>query len=174
MRNSDSIVHIPISHARSLYLVLPCSLLYPKSIHAALHVRFLLLMCFYICVSLPSDDVLCWLLSCLFPSVWFPCFFSGHVPGLIWFRSVYFVITAGFVADQLMWDKIPFKCHEEILYSLWSHLNVLTFSPLTGGCSEGLDAFIFFFEQVHSDFSLNMQYRALGLTFVLVNFLLHF
>ena len=29
--------------------------------------------------------------------------------------------------------------------SLWSHLlNILTFSPLTGGCSEGLDAFIFF------------------------------
>ena len=28
--------------------------------------------------------------------------------------------------------------------SLWSHLNVLTFSPLTGGCSEGLDAFRFF------------------------------
>ena len=30
--------------------------------------------------------------------------------------------------------------------SLWSHLNVLTFSPLTGGCSEGLDAFRFFFK----------------------------
>ena len=30
------------------------------------------------------------------------------------------------------------------LCSLWSHLNVLTFSPLTGRCSEGLDAFIFF------------------------------
>ena len=27
------------------------------------------------------------------------------------------------------------------------HLNVLTFSPLTGACSEGLDAFRFFFEQ---------------------------
>ena len=31
------------------------------------------------------------------------------------------------------------------LCSLSSHLNVLTFFPLTGGCSEGLDAFIFFF-----------------------------
>ena len=31
--------------------------------------------------------------------------------------------------------------------SLWSHLNVLTFSPLTGGCSKGLDAFRFFFKQ---------------------------
>ena len=35
----------------------------------------------------------------------------------------------------------PLKCHEEVLYS---HLNVLTCSPLAGGCSEGLDAFIFF------------------------------
>ena len=37
----------------------------------------------------------------------------------------------------------PFKCHEEFFYlcSLWSHLNVLTFFPLTGGCSEDLDAF---------------------------------
>ena len=26
------------------------------------------------------------------------------------------------------------------IYSLSSHLKVLTFSPLTGGCSEGLDA----------------------------------
>ena len=32
--------------------------------------------------------------------------------------------------------------------SLWSHLNVLTFSPpLTGGCSEGLGAFWFFFKK---------------------------
>ena len=31
--------------------------------------------------------------------------------------------------------------------SLGSNLNVLTFSPLTGGCSEGLDAFRFFFKQ---------------------------
>ena len=28
-------------------------------------------------------------------------------------------------------------------------LSVLTFSPLTGGCSEGLGAFIFFFKQLH-------------------------
>ena len=33
------------------------------------------------------------------------------------------------------------------LCSLSSHLNVLTFSPLSGGCSEGLDAFRFFFKQ---------------------------
>ena len=45
----------------------------------------------------------------------------------------------------------PSKCHGEVLYLqpfLWSHLNVLTFfSPLTGGCSEGLGAFWFFFPQ---------------------------
>ena len=34
-----------------------------------------------------------------------------------------------------------------IICSLWSHLNVLTFLPLSGGCSEGLDAFRFFFKQ---------------------------
>ena len=32
--------------------------------------------------------------------------------------------------------------------SLLSHLNVLTFFPLTGGCSEGLDAFRFSLKQV--------------------------
>ena len=32
------------------------------------------------------------------------------------------------------------------LCSLCSHLNVLTFFPLTGGCSEGLHAFRFFFK----------------------------
>ena len=43
----------------------------------------------------------------------------------------------------------PFKCHEEVL-----HLQPMIppkrfdlFSPLTGGCSEGLDAFRFFFKQ---------------------------
>ena len=35
------------------------------------------------------------------------------------------------------------------IFSLRSHLNVLTFFPLTGGCSEGLGAFIFFFKQLH-------------------------
>ena len=32
------------------------------------------------------------------------------------------------------------------IFSYWSHLNVLTFFPLTGGCSEGLGAFRFFFK----------------------------
>ena len=33
--------------------------------------------------------------------------------------------------------------------SLWSHLNVLTVFPLTGGCSESLGAFLFFFKTPH-------------------------
>ena len=39
----------------------------------------------------------------------------------------------------------PFKCHEEVLYLQTmippKHFDI---SPLTGGCSEGLDAFRFF------------------------------
>ena len=36
------------------------------------------------------------------------------------------------------------------LCSLWFHLNVLTFfPPLTGGSSEGLDAFRFFFKKIY-------------------------
>ena len=33
----------------------------------------------------------------------------------------------------------------------FAHLNVLTFSPLTGGCSEGLDASSFFFKKLHAE-----------------------
>ena len=42
--------------------------------------------------------------SCpFFPLVCFPfSFFSDHVPGLIWFDSVDLVITAGFIAEQLV------------------------------------------------------------------------
>ena len=53
-------------------------------------------------VSLPGDDVLCWLLSCPSSSVCFPFFLSGYVQGLVWFGSVYLVTTARFVADQSM------------------------------------------------------------------------
>ena len=57
-------------------------------------------------MSLPGDDALCWLLLlsvvvCLLSLL----FFSGRVPGLIWFGSVYLVTTPGFVADQLMRHK---------------------------------------------------------------------
>ena len=48
------------------------------------------------------DDVLCWLLSCCFSSVCFPCLSRNVFSGLIWFGSVYLVSMAGFVADQLM------------------------------------------------------------------------
>ena len=42
----------------------------------------------------------------------------------------------------------PFKCHEEVL-SLQPMIPPKGFDifPLTGGCSESLDAFRFFFEQ---------------------------
>ena len=45
----------------------------------------------------------------------------------------------------------PFKYHKRFcICSLWSHLNVLTFFPLPGGCSEGLGAFWFFFKHSES------------------------
>ena len=53
-------------------------------------------------VSLPGDNVLCRLLPCPLPSLCFP---SDRIPGLVWFGSVYFVTTAGFVADQLTGGK---------------------------------------------------------------------
>ena len=41
------------------------------------------------------------------------------------------------------------KTMEKVLYlQSMSHLNVLTFSPLNGGCSEGLGAFNFLFKQL--------------------------
>ena len=61
---------------------------------------FLLPVCFCFCFLFYRDDVLCWLLSCPFSSVCFPCL--SPISGLIWFGSVYLVTTAGFVADQLM------------------------------------------------------------------------
>ena len=60
-------------------------------------------------------------------------------------------ITAGFspvyytVDPMLLPSWNPFKCHEEVLYlQPVSHLNILTFSSLVEGCSEGLDAFRFY------------------------------
>ena len=61
---------------------------------------FLLSVCFCFCFLFYRDDVLCWLLSCPFSFVCFPCL--SPISGLIWFGSVYLVTTAGFVADQLM------------------------------------------------------------------------
>ena len=81
-----------------------------------LGVYFYFIVCFF-SVSLPGDDALCWLLSCPFSSVCFPCFFfSERVPGLIWFGSIYLVTTAGFVADHLMRDKQQNNNTHEIMY----------------------------------------------------------
>ena len=48
----------------------------------------------------------------------------------------------------LPWSN-PFKCHEEVLY-LQPMISPkrLIFSPLIGGCSEGLGAFRFFFKRM--------------------------
>ena len=46
--------------------------------------------------------------------------------------------------------------------SLRSHLNVLTFFPLTGGCSEGLDAFRFFSKQQIPSRALSLRNLVLG------------
>ena len=64
---------------------------------------FLLSVCFCLCFLFYCDDVLCWLLSCPFSSLCFPCL--SPIPGLIWFGSVYLVTTAGFVADKLMCER---------------------------------------------------------------------
>ena len=66
--------------------------------HAVASSLFLLSVCFCLCFLFYRDDVLCWLLSCPFSSVCFPCL--SPIPGLIWFGAVYLV--TGFVADQLI------------------------------------------------------------------------
>ena len=46
----------------------------------------------------------------------------------------------------------PFKCHEEVLYfQLLIPPKRFDFSPLTGGCSERLGAFRFFFKKIWFD-----------------------
>ena len=46
------------------------------------------------------------------------------------------------VAPMLLPSGNPFKCHDEVLYlQPMIPPKRLTFYPLTGGCSEGLDAF---------------------------------
>ena len=47
----------------------------------------------------------------------------------------------------------PFKCHEEVLYFqlLIPPKRFDIFFPLTGGCSEGLGAFRFFFKNIMRD-----------------------
>ena len=50
-------------------------------------------VCFCFCFLFYRDDVLCWLLSCPFSSVCFPCLSPISV-FFIWFGSVYLVTTA--------------------------------------------------------------------------------
>ena len=53
------------------------------------------------------------------------------------------------VDPMLLPSGNPFKCHEEVLSlqpMIPLKLNVLTFPPLIGECSEGLDAFSIFFK----------------------------
>ena len=73
--------------------------------------------------------------------------------------------NGGFLPDIILlltqcyhhWGN-PIKCHEEVLSLqpmmtpkfFFKHLNVFTFFPLTGGCSEGVVAFRFFFKYIHT------------------------
>ena len=56
----------------------------------------------------------------------------------------------------------PFKCHEEVLYFqlLIPPKRFDIFFPLTGGCSEGLGAFRFFFKNTYVPVLLYVQARA--------------
>ena len=104
---SPSVFFISLSVASVALTLVFMSRLYPTAYRATFPAfyavgssLFLLSVCFCLCFLFYRDDVLCWLLSCPSFSVCFPCL--SPIPGLIWFDSVYFVTTAGFVADQLM------------------------------------------------------------------------
>ena len=79
---------------------------------------FVCSVCFLVCVAVSYIFIyifcrLCPFLAtmpfadyCLVRFLLFAFLFPERVPGLIWFGLVYFVTTAGFVADQqIMWDK---------------------------------------------------------------------
>ena len=57
------------------------------------------------------------------------------------------------------------------IFSLWSHLSVLTFFPLTGECSEGLDAFRFFCKTRESETPLSRGPIFVCFTFLTPTFL---
>ena len=59
---------------------------------------------------------------------------GGFLPGII-------LLTQCYYHRRTCLNTMKRLC----ICSLCFHLIVLTFSPLTGGCSEGLDAFRFFF-----------------------------
>ena len=91
---------LPLPLSSCLGCIQPLIGLPSLRLYAVASSLFLLSMCFCLYFLFYRDDVLCWLLSCPFSSVCFPCL--SPIPGLIWFGSVYLVTTAGFVADQLM------------------------------------------------------------------------
>ena len=65
---------------------------------------------------------------------------DGFLPGIILLTQCYYRRGTRLNAMEMF-----------CICSLRSHLlNVLTFSPLTGGCSEGLDALSFFFKHTHT------------------------
>ena len=71
-----------------------------------------------------------------------PCIAINNVVSVQRFLPVIILWTQCYYHRGTRLNAIKRFC----LCSLWSHLNVLTFSPLTGGCSEGLDAFRIFFK----------------------------
>ena len=82
-----------------------------------------------------------------FSSLFFPLF-SRPRAELTTVKSCFFGLATNTTGAYYHREN-PFECHEEVcLCSLRSHLNVLTFSSLTGGCSEGLE--------MRSDCSLNI------------------
>ena len=119
----------------------------------------------YVCMYVWSSHIL------LF--VWCPCmainvsvqYNDGLLPGTILLSQCYYH------RGTRLNNAIKRFC----ICRLRSHLNVLTFSPLTGGCSEGLGAFIFFLKQLHLVQHLTLIFLLLYviLNAVLKNQLLH-
>ena len=117
-------------------------------------------VCFlFVCISLTVDGPqrarlpippIATLLSCLWSRRILPSPPGSHLMNLYRdassaYSSIYIYTTAGFVAGQLMGDKQQ----TTILY-LQPLIPPKRFDippPLTGGCSEGLGAFRFFFKQ---------------------------
>ena len=103
---------LPLSLPSCLGCIPPLIGLPSLRFYAAASSLFLLSVCFCLCFLFYRDDVLCWLLSCPFSSVCFPCL--SPIPGLIWFGSVYLVTTAGFVADQIMYSTAQYHSNNSI------------------------------------------------------------
>ena len=87
-----------VAFLRSLYVVAP-----------SLFLLSFVLFVFPIFLFIATMSLLATFLSVVFYQVYiyifFPAYLGRYYRFLIWFGSVYLVTTAGFVADQLMWDK---------------------------------------------------------------------